>query len=589
MPSLLIKLFTGVILLTLYVQPTQAQASRRDTIITALNIFKHLDTVATTDRTQRANDMYRKYCRRLPEKTAMALLDSMRTQARKLNDKELEGGIALMRADYYSVNKGFNNTSLFYHEQAIAFAAENKMPLEEALYLHKKGLYYYVFNHQVDACRYFLQAYDKFKEIGFSNIPDISTYILEQAKFYYTVKDLATAKEMLEIALKYPIKNPRVHINVINTIGLIYRMEKKYDTAIRYFERARDTAIARRDSAWIGIVTGNIGSVYFWQEDYERALPLLKADYQASVKYEQWSNAARTLLRMTRIALARHELDISARQLDTVKWLTAKTPDEELELAISYNWQRSDLNEQLGNLGEALKFRKRFEETKDSLAARDNVADIEGVKLKWEQEKYRDEVDHLKTKHDTDAFKRNAVIAILFLLMIIFLLVFNRLRLDAKRDQEMLLIRKKRVDEKLKAAAESLEQYTENLKQNNALIEKFKLEIDLFKAQSKDRAGTENLERLMQAHIMTDETWDEFKKLFTKVHGGFFSKLRNKYPYLTDTDTRLLALVKLGLNNREMANMLGITVEGIKKSKQRLRKKMQLDQDTDIEGVVASI
>jgi DNA-binding CsgD family transcriptional regulator len=93
----------------------------------------------------------------------------------------------------------------------------------------------------------------------------------------------------------------------------------------------------------------------------------------------------------------------------------------------------------------------------------------------------------------------------------------------------------------------------------------------------------------MEAHIMTDDTWNEFKKLFTKVHGSFFTRLRGGYPYLTDTDMRLLSLVKLGLNNREMANMLGITVEGIKKSKQRLRKKMQLAADLDIEHIVATL
>jgi hypothetical protein len=169
------------------------------------------------------------------------------------------------------------------------------------------------------------------------------------------------------------------------------------------------------------------------------------------------------------------------------------------------------------------------------------------------------------------------------------ILVFNRFRLDAKRDQEMLMIRKKRVDEKLKNAAESLQLYTENLKQNNALIEKFKAEIELFKAQSTDRNGAEHLEKLMQAHIMTDDSWNEFKKLFTKVHGGFFSKLRSSFPYLTDTDMRLLSLIKLGLNNREMSNMLGITIEGIKKSKQRLRKKMQLSPETDIEQAIACL
>ena len=87
----------------------------------------------------------------------------------------------------------------------------------------------------------------------------------------------------------------------------------------------------------------------------------------------------------------------------------------------------------------------------------------------------------------------------------------------------------------------------------------------------------------------TISTWNEFKKLFNKVHTGFFLKLRRNFPHLTDTDMRLLSLIKLNLNNKEMANMLGITVEGIKKAKQRLRKKMQLPADTSFEEMLAKI
>jgi DNA-directed RNA polymerase specialized sigma24 family protein len=49
---------------------------------------------------------------------------------------------------------------------------------------------------------------------------------------------------------------------------------------------------------------------------------------------------------------------------------------------------------------------------------------------------------------------------------------------------------------------------------------------------------------------------------------------------------RLLALIKLKLNNREMSGMLGITVDGVKKAKQRLRKKMLLLESDEIEEIV---
>jgi DNA-binding CsgD family transcriptional regulator len=76
---------------------------------------------------------------------------------------------------------------------------------------------------------------------------------------------------------------------------------------------------------------------------------------------------------------------------------------------------------------------------------------------------------------------------------------------------------------------------------------------------------------------MTDDSWNDFKKLFIKVHPGFFINLGKSHPYLSATDIRMLALIKLGINNNEMANILGITVEGIKKAKQRLRKKIDID------------
>lgn len=81
---------------------------------------------------------------------------------------------------------------------------------------------------------------------------------------------------------------------------------------------------------------------------------------------------------------------------------------------------------------------------------------------------------------------------------------------------------------------------------------------------------------------MTDDSWKKFKKLFTKVPPAFFHDVRNQYPQLTGTDVRLLALLKLSINNREMAGMLGITTDGVKKAKQRLRKKMKFQANDEL-------
>jgi DNA-binding NarL/FixJ family response regulator len=134
--------------------------------------------------------------------------------------------------------------------------------------------------------------------------------------------------------------------------------------------------------------------------------------------------------------------------------------------------------------------------------------------------------------------------------------------------------------------------YTENLKQKNAIIEEFKTEIEHLQHQlagPEDHQRIQVLESLMQTHIMTEETWDEFKKLFEKVYTGFLVRLKQKFNYVTESDVRLFTLLKLGLNNREMANMLGVSNEAIKKSRQRLRKKMDLPEDISLEEVVASV
>ncbi len=88
---------------------------------------------------------------------------------------------------------------------------------------------------------------------------------------------------------------------------------------------------------------------------------------------------------------------------------------------------------------------------------------------------------------------------------------------------------------------------------------------------------------------MTDDEWNDFKKKFEFVHRGFFARLRHKYADLTEGEMRLMALLKLNLSSKEIANMLGISADSVIKSRYRLRKKIGIDSEQPLEEFVTSV
>ncbi|MEJ7684517.1 MAG: hypothetical protein WKG06_43050 [Segetibacter sp.] len=65
--------------------------------------------------------------------------------------------------------------------------------------------------------------------------------------------------------------------------------------------------------------------------------------------------------------------------------------------------------------------------------------------------------------------------------------------------------------------------------------------------------------------------------------------MREKFPDLSPAELRLLILTKLNLSAREMANMLGISIDAIRKSRYRLRKKLNLEEESNLEELIQQV
>ena len=104
--------------------------------------------------------------------------------------------------------------------------------------------------------------------------------------------------------------------------------------------------------------------------------------------------------------------------------------------------------------------------------------------------------------------------------------------------------------------------FTLRLTEKKALIDQLESQLTLIKT------STEQVElpfgQLLEMKILTDEDWKQFQILFSKVYPGFIPKIRKNYAQLTTGDHRLLLLLKLNLANKEIADMLAISLQGVK-------------------------
>ncbi len=82
------------------------------------------------------------------------------------------------------------------------------------------------------------------------------------------------------------------------------------------------------------------------------------------------------------------------------------------------------------------------------------------------------------------------------------------------------------------------------------------------------------LESLMTFKILTQQDWKIFKNQFVALFPKFFIQLKLKNIHFTASEERLLALEYIHLNNREIANKLGISERSVIVSRHRLRKKI---------------
>jgi DNA-binding CsgD family transcriptional regulator len=74
----------------------------------------------------------------------------------------------------------------------------------------------------------------------------------------------------------------------------------------------------------------------------------------------------------------------------------------------------------------------------------------------------------------------------------------------------------------------------------------------------------------------SESALSEFELRFSNIYVGFFEKLLNEYPALSQNERRLCAFLKLSMTTKEIAAITGQSIRAIEIARTRLRKKIKL-------------
>ena len=432
-------------------------------------------------------------------------------------------------------------------------------------------------------------------------------------KDYFKQTDFVTAsKYLLEAEKLAKTSGKPGWLGIVNgyRAALTSVIEDNPKLTIKQFEQAIENCTKAKDSLCIAESYEQISNEYNHLGDYKKAhhyfklgLPLLKkfgTDKNLAAAYNNYSTVLTNELKFEEaivyinmaieIAVAkklRHSEMVFRSNL-AANYMDLNELDKALKIIdycepinIKYNYQdnlmsnhiiRSIIYEKKGNFKLALEYQYKYRELKEKIAGGNVLSKISNL----EQNARKKEQELVLHKKELVLLKSKQVIQNYTWLSLVLLAALSLgiwwWRKDHLNNKKQDLANRK-----------NLETLTNMLvEKNNLLLEKEE-EIELQTETEESVLTAEQIEiASYNKRILTDNDWQSFKDYFEKVHPNFNAKLRKEFPAITESEERLFLLMKLNLRTKEIAAILGISNDSVKKNRNRLRKRLNLKAEQDL-------
>jgi len=379
-----------------------------------------------------------------------------------------------------------------------------------------------------------------------------------------------------------------------NNIGWAYYNEGNFDQAKKYYSKIIDFENAKNFPIAYGSARGNLGLLLFQNKDYENALDhfIIDAEFNKDKLWIAYFGARH------RIAQCHYFLKQYKKAEETILE-TIINPNISDEKILKEYLLLSDIYTQINDPSLSAKYLRKYIELQNLNEQNEPI--IEPILKELSEAKIntiqsdlmmsKKEVDlldeQLKSKTLNERFYTTIIITALILFAMYFLFYQNK----QKKNKAILKLENDLLAADLKNKKTDLNSFGLNLKFKRKFIDDTQLKLRKIQKVPQEKI-TEEITLLIREfnnYKNIDKNIEVMQEDMDKVNASFFVNLKKQYPDLTKKEMEICGLLLLNLPTKDIAIIRNISPDSIKKTRQRIRKKLPIDKLDDLSEFLSSI
>ncbi len=524
---------------------------------------------------------------------ANALIDSLRAVASELSD----GRHMLMQCTFFESVVNFNQGR---NDSAMIPKIEKQMQLlDNTADVFEKGLLNFslssAYYGEGDYAKSFLaalHALEQFEALK-NNLLIVHTQML-LGIICNNIRNFDMAEDYYNHALALSGENLfRLHRIKMNIYTIRYLMGKGKN-AIDSLEALIPMLNAKADVALLVSTYLNLGALYFFEQKpqelwncCEKLSPLMKEIHNNRLLLGFYQN-------LGAYYVLNREPEKALECLSKAKNISIR--DRNWGSLLYTYLQLSDLYEKTGIRDSSFLYLKYYKALNDEKIDRSKLLDVYRAYVSTALESSQKELTIAEQKLQLK--NRSLIITIAFALAIILVITLflvlvqqkKRLKEAENKDLEELLQAKQQMEslqkERIEAQSREITSHALMLSNKNQVLQQLS---EVAGRLPKKLDEYQEINQIIKNNLNVDHAWNGFMMHFEQVHPDFFNRLTELSKGLTENNLRLCAYFRLGIPLKQIAQILNISHGSILIQRYRLKKKLGLIENEDLDEFIRNV
>lgn len=468
----------------------------------------------------------------------------------------------LHKEDYKNAETGYLKT--------LALAKDIKDTANIPIILFNLGIVKRKERKYAESLAHYFQALD-----GTANDELLEARILNSiGNVYNNLKDWdkALLYHQKSLAIKKRLNIDASIAHSLNNIGVIYKKMMNYGDALScYHEALKIRQTLGGKANYVEQTLNNIGSIHLMLSNIDSAFYYYQKSLELAIDNQQIESQCRAYHSLALVYFESKRLNKAIES--ALKSLTIADERKDLHFQQINHKLLSTIYEQQKKYKQSLFHKEQSTNLEDSIYNLETFRTVSKLEKEYDTQQLNKELSSKNSKLIATKDKLGRVVFRhrLLIFSFIILLIFSAYILLTRKQKRTIV-----------ATREVVEENTSNI-----IHQKYEIFFEQLMAKineqqmvsgvpSPKKVKISKVSDFITNNVNTEADWEDFIFYFTKVHKDFFKNLKETYPSITVNELNLCALIKLNMLNNEIAQVLGISPDSVRKAQHRLSKKMDL-------------